>query len=77
MNVTTVHAELTNDKAVLRRAEFDRLLELARRTETVEVRSDEEDTEGGLARLAEEAGAFDFWNESGEEIYSAEDGEAI
>jgi hypothetical protein len=30
-----------------------------------------------MMRLAEEGGAFDFWKEEGEDIYSAEDGEPI
>jgi hypothetical protein len=75
--VATVHAELTGDKAVLRRDEFERLLELARRIEPVEVRPVEEQGEANLARLALVGRAFDFWNESGEEIYSTQDGEAI
>ncbi len=75
--MATVHAELTDDKAVLRRDEFERLLELARRIEPVEVRPAEEPREASLARLASEGRAFDFWNESGEEIYSTQDGEAI
>ena len=75
--MATVHAELTEEKAVLRRDEFERLLELARRTEPVEVQPEQEDPYAGLARLALQGRAFDFWNESGEEIYSTQDGEAI
>lgn len=75
--MATVHAELTDDKAVLRRDEFDRLLELARRTEQVEVQPEQDNTEAGLARLAQQGHGFDFWAENGEEIYSNQDGEAI
>ncbi|HUY12052.1 MAG TPA: hypothetical protein VMX16_00260 [Terriglobia bacterium] len=75
--MATVHAELTGDRAVLRRNEFEHLLELARRTEPVEVQAEQEDPEVGLARLALQGRAFDFWNESGEETYSDQDGEAI
>ena len=31
----------------------------------------------GIMRLAEPGGAFDFWMEAGEDIYSAEDGEPV
>ncbi|HLY61699.1 MAG TPA: hypothetical protein VKV95_13210 [Terriglobia bacterium] len=75
--MATVHAELTDDKAVLRREEFERLVELARRAEPVEVRPEQENPDGGLASLAQQGRAFDFWNESGEDIYSTKDGEAI
>jgi hypothetical protein len=30
-----------------------------------------------MMRLAQQGGAFDFWKEEGEAIYSAEDGEAL
>jgi hypothetical protein len=75
--MTTVHAKLTGDKAVLPRGEFERLVELARQTEPVKVCPENEDPEAGFARLAVEGRAFDFWNEAGEDIYSGRDGEAL
>jgi hypothetical protein len=75
--VTTVRAQLTADKAILRRDEFEHLLELARRAEPVVVNADRENPEGSLARLAIEGRAFDFWRESDEDIYSPHDGEEL
>jgi hypothetical protein len=76
--VTTVFAEFTADKAVLRREEFERLLELARRSEPVEVRTEPESREEeDMTRLAVRGGAFDFWKAPGEDIYSPNDGEAV
>lgn len=75
--MTTVRAELTADKAVLRREEFDRLLELARRAEPVEVEAEEDHREDSLARLALQGKAFDFWKDKAEDIYSPADGEAV
>jgi hypothetical protein len=31
----------------------------------------------GIMRLIEQGGAFDFWKEEGEDIYSATDGEPV
>ena len=67
--MTTVRAELTADKAVLRRDEFDQLIALARRTEPVEVVAEQEAGEPNMARLAKEGCAFDFWKEAGESIF--------
>lgn len=75
--MATVHAKLTGDKAELRREEFERLLELARRAEPVDVQLANDDQEASLARFAIEGGAFDFWNEAGEDIYSSHDGEGV
>lgn len=76
--MTTIHAQLIGDQAVLPRGELEQLLELARRSETVELQLDEEDVSTiAMMRLAEEGGSFDFWYEEGEDIYSAEDGEPV
>jgi hypothetical protein len=74
----TVHAQLVGNKAVLPRVEFERLMELARRSEEIELQMHEDDVLTlGIMRLAEQGGAFDFWHEEGEDIYSAEDGEPV
>ncbi|MBI3800037.1 MAG: hypothetical protein HY268_24065 [Deltaproteobacteria bacterium] len=71
--MTTLHAQLIGDKAVLPRAEFERLVELARRSEEVELQTDEEDVPTvGILRLAEEGGAFD-WLAEEEDLYTAND----
>lgn len=75
--MATVHAELKGDKAVLTRKEFERLLELARRSEPVEVQPVNGEREAAFARLAVEGGAFDFWKDAEEEVYSSRDGEAV
>ncbi len=76
--MTIIHAQLIGDQALLPRSELERLLELARRSEVVNVELSEEDVPTvALMRLAEQGGAFDFWHEAGEDIYSAQDGEPI
>jgi hypothetical protein len=76
--MTTIHAQLFDDGALLPRDEFERLVELARKSENVEVYLQEDDTPTqSLMKLAEQGGAFAFWREEGEDIYSAEDGEPV
>ena len=73
-----VHAKIVGDKAVLPRDDFERLVELARQTEEIELRVQEDDVPtSAVMRLAEQGGSFDFWSEKGEEIYSIEDGEPV
>jgi hypothetical protein len=73
-----VHAQIIGNYTLLPRSEFDRLLELARRSETVDLHLQEEDLPTpGIMRLAEQGGAFAFWNEDGENIYTIQDGEPI
>lgn len=71
--MTTVHAELVGDKALLSRLDLDRLLEIARRSEevTVETVEDEIPVEG-IMRLAMDGHAFD-WLADEEGLYSLED----
>lgn len=58
--------------------EFDRLLELARRWEEIVVQTPDDDVPTvDIMRLVEQGGAFDFWKEEGEEIYSADDDEPV
>jgi hypothetical protein len=76
--MTTVHAQLIGDKAVLSRDEFECLVELARRSERIELQVEEDDVPTvAIMRLAETGGAFDFWKEEGEDLYSEEDGEPV
>lgn len=76
--MTTVHAQLIGDKAVLSRDEFECLVELARRSERIELQVEEDDVPTAASmRLAETGGAFDFWKEEGEDLYSEEDGEPV
>ncbi len=76
--MTIIHAQWIGGQAVLPKQDFDRLLELARKSEPVIVQSPDDDfSTQNTMRLAETGGAFDFWNASGEYLYSAQDGEAV
>lgn len=76
--MTTVHAQLIGDKAVLSRDEFECLVKLARRSQRIELQVEEDDVPtAAIMRLAETGGAFDFWKEEGEDLYSEEDGEPV
>ena len=78
MHMTTIHVQCIGDKALLPQSEFERLVELAQRYEEITVQVQEDDVPTlGLMRLAEQGGAFDFWHEEGEDIYSPEDGEPV
>jgi hypothetical protein len=70
--MTTIHVQRVGDTAVLSRAELERLLELARRIEPVELSCDDEMTTQDITRLAEQGGAFD-WLADEEELYSPAD----
>lgn len=76
--MTTIHAQQIGDQVLLPRNELDRLVELARHSEEVELALQQDDWPTlGLMRLAEQGGAFRFWNEPGEDIYSLQDGEPL
>ncbi len=76
--MTTVHAQFTGKAALLPRDEFERLVKLAERVEAIDVQSHEDDLPTlAMMRLAEQGGAFDFWNEDGEDLYTLEDGEPV
>ena len=76
--MTTVHAQLIGDKAVLARDEFECLVELARRSERIELQVEEDDVPtAAIMRLAETGVAFDFWKDEAEDLYSEEDGEPV
>jgi hypothetical protein len=76
--MTTIHVQWVGDKALLPQSEFERLVELAQRYEEITVEMQEDDVATlDIMRLAEQSGAFDFWQEEGEDIYSIEDGEPV
>jgi hypothetical protein len=73
MLMTTVHAQLVGDKAVLPRDEFDRLIALARQTVSIDLQAQEEDLPNlGLLLLAEKGGAFN-WLANEPDLYSLDD----
>lgn len=76
--MTTIHVQCIGDKALLPRTEFERLVELAQRHEEVTVQMEEDDVPTlATMRLADQGGAFDFWQEEAENVYSLEDGEPV
>ena len=76
--MATIHVQCIGDKVLLPQSDLDRLVELAQRSEAITVLQREDDMPTlGIMRLIEQGGAFDFWKEEGEDIYSAADGEAV
>jgi hypothetical protein len=71
--MTTLHAQLIGDKAMLPREEFERLVELARRSDeiTLQMETDEAPTVG-VMRLAEQGGSFE-WLAADEDLYTVND----
>jgi len=71
--MTTLHAHLVGDKAVLPRAEFERLVELAKRSEEITVQIEEDDLPtAGIMQLAEQGSTF-AWLAEEEDLYTVED----
>jgi len=76
--MTTIHVQLIGDKALLPHTELETLVELARRSDQVKLQMQADDVSTlSLMRLAEQSGAFDFWKEEGENIYTLADGEPV
>jgi hypothetical protein len=71
--MTIVHAQLVGDQAVLPKADFERLMDLARQTEEVELRlaGDDVPTQG-VMRLVQEGGAFGWLADEGD-LYTVDD----
>jgi hypothetical protein len=76
--MTTIHVHRIGDQALLPQSEFEQLVELARHREeiAVEVHEDEPST-AALMRFAEQGGAFDFWEDKDEDVYSPQHGEPV
>jgi hypothetical protein len=76
--MTIIHVRLIGDEALLPHRELERLLTFARQNENIEIEIRHDViTTIDLMRLAESSGAFDFWKEAGEDIYTDQDGESI
>ncbi len=69
--MTTVHAKIVGDEAVVPKSEFDRLVEIARRSEDIDLQTDDVPA-AGIMYLAEKGGALDRVAED-HGIYSVED----
>lgn len=76
--MTVIQAQVIGDSALLPRTDLDRLLEIARRSEAIDLQINEEDLPTmGMMRLSEIGGSFEFWQEPGEDVYALQDGEAV
>ena len=76
--MTTIHIQYIGEKVLVPQIELERLVELAQQYEEITVRRQEDDVPmWDIMRLVEQGGAFDFWKEEGEDIYSSEDGEPV
>ena len=70
--MATIHIQCIGEKVLVPQSELELLVKLAQRYEDITVQRQEDDvTTEDLMRLSEESGAFDFWNEEGEDIYSS------
>ncbi len=71
--MTTVHAQLVGDKAILSRTELEQLVALARKSDEIQLQTQEEDLPTlGIMRLAEQGGAFD-WLAAEADLYTVND----
>ena len=71
--MTTVHAQLVGDKAIVSRTEFEQLVVLARKSDEIDLQTQEEDLPTlGIMRLAERGGAFD-WLADEADLYTVND----
>jgi len=71
--MTTLHAHIVGDKAVLPRAEFEQLVALAKRSEEITLQIEEDDLPtAGIMQLAEQGGAF-AWLAEEEDLYTVAD----
>ena len=76
--MSTIQVQTIGERAVLPRTDLEKLIELARRSEPLDIEFAEADLPpGAMARMAAQGGAFDFWYEEGEDIYTLEDGEPL
>ena len=76
--MATIHIQCIGEKALVPQNELELLVKLAQRYEDITVQRQEDDvTTEDIMRLSEQSGAFDFWNEEGEDIYSSKDGEPV
>lgn len=76
--MATIHIQCIGKAALVPQRELERLVELAQRQEEIVLDRREDDASTGrIMHLVVQSGAFDFWKEEGENIYSCEDGEPV
>ena len=72
-SMITLHVTIVGDRAVLPRAEFGRLVELAGQSEPIRIRTCNDDRQDlRLMRLAEEGGSLD-WLTDEPDLYTVDD----
>lgn len=71
--MTTLHATIVGDKTMLPKDEFERLVELAERSEEITLLVEEDDLPTvGLMKLADQGGAFE-WLAEEDDLYTVDD----
>jgi hypothetical protein len=76
--MTTIHVQRIGDKALVPQCELEQLVEIAKLHQGIAVEIEDDDVPTlAMMRLAEQSGAFDFWNEEGEDVYAQSDGEPL
>lgn len=76
--MTVIHAQVIGDRVLLPLQEWERIVEIAQRSEEITIHSQPDDlSSSNWMRFIEMGGAFDFWKEEGEDIYTANDGEPV
>ncbi len=76
--MTKIQGQVYGDQVMLPRMHLDRLVELARNSDAIDLELCEvETTARDILTMAEKGKAFDFWHEAGEDVYSATDGAPI
>ena len=76
--MSTIQVQTIGERAVLPRTDLEKLIELAQRSEPLDIEFAKDDlTSDEWTRFALASGSFDFWKEEGEDIYTLEDGEPI
>ncbi len=76
--MATIHIRCIGEKVLVPQSELELLVKLAQRYEDITVQRQEDDvTTEDIMRLSEQSGAFDFWKDEREDIYSSKDGEPV
>lgn len=76
--MATIHVQCIGEKVLVPQSELELLVELAQRYEEITVQREEDDvTTEDIMRLSEQSGAFDFWKDERENVYSSKYGEPV
>ncbi len=76
--MATIQVQTIGERAVLPRTDLEKLIELAQRSEPLDIEFAADDLSSAeWTQFILASGSFDFWKEAGEDIYTLEDGEPI